>query len=88
MKTQIIFSIDYEGNGHILSVEDKDWIEKQIIICPEMYDNGIDLTDMEAGIYSSDIIFDAGRGWLNGDVYESESLDLDNIKLILKAIPL
>lgn len=79
MMTKIIFSIDYKGNGHILSVEDKDWIEKELIISADMDDNGIGLPVLEHGIYSADLIFYAGRGWLNGDVYDAESMDLENI---------
>jgi len=80
MITKIIFSIDYKGQGHILSVEDKDWIDKEVIICPEMDDNGIDVgINMEVGIYSADLMFDAGRGWLNGDVYDGESMNIENV---------
>lgn len=82
-ETEIIFSVDYEENGHILLVKDKSWIETELIISPNLDDNGFGLPkDFQVGIYKATAVFTEGKGWLNGDVYDSESYDLKDIEKI------
>lgn len=83
METKIKFSVDYKGNSHIIEVEDKSWIEKELIISADMDENGFGMAEnMEAGVYSAIAIFKNGRGWLNGDHYEYDDYDLKDIQKI------